>query len=75
MTKLRNELVNHADELYKSVVKLSNEKVEMSHQGTSVSMVPHENMQEVKKVLKGQMAGKLTLFGATVGNICITPRH
>ena len=48
MTKLRNELVNHADELYKSVVKLSSEKVEMSHQGTSVSMVHHENMQEVK---------------------------
>ena len=71
MTKLRGELINHADEPYKSVVELSRGKVEMSHQGTSVSMKTRE---EVEKELKGQIAGKLTLW-AHSGDICITPRH
>ena len=49
---MKSELINHVDELYKSVVEVSSEKVEMSHQGTSVSMLLYENMEEVKKCSK-----------------------
>ena len=60
MTKLRGELINHADEPYKSVVELSRSKVEMSHQGTSVSMKTRE---EVEKRAQRTNSGKADIVG------------